>query len=106
MAPDYQNIFLEKGILSDTELICRIELIQCIEDSTERNYASVLVSKYQALNLKYEIQMHFVYRDHEQAEKLLLQSNKNTEKRYMDENSYVWRHIHCFVELSQLMYMK
>ena len=35
-APDYQQISLERGILSDTELLCLIELIQCIEDSTER----------------------------------------------------------------------
>lgn len=35
-APDYQQIILEKGILSDTELTCLAELIQCIEDSKER----------------------------------------------------------------------
>ena len=172
------------------------KLMECMGELPERNYASVLVSKYQALNLKYEIQMHLVHRDYEQAEKklkelsqfidnsyvrnqqfllktkseidyqnhkisveehlknlwtalrctipsidkieveqwpynceefdiiiaianiysqmkqrekeekLLLQLKENTEKRYMDENFYVWRHIHCFVELSQLMCMK
>jgi len=35
-APDYQQIILEKGILSDTELTCLAELIQCIEDVTEQ----------------------------------------------------------------------
>ena len=35
-APDYQQIVLNRGILSDTELTCLAELIQCIEDSKER----------------------------------------------------------------------
>ena len=35
-APDYQQIILERGILSDTELLCLAELIQCIEAVTEK----------------------------------------------------------------------
>lgn len=169
------------------------KLMECMGELPERNYASVLVSKYQALNLKYEIQMHLVHGEYEKAEKgleelkkyldysyvrnqqfileikseidyqtqrisieeylenllialqytipnidkaelekwpfnceefdiiikiiyiygqmnqrertekLLLQAKQNTEKRYMDENFYVWRHKKCFIELSQLM---
>lgn len=35
-APDYQQIILDRGILSDTELTCLVELIQCIENTLER----------------------------------------------------------------------
>ena len=34
--PDYQQIILNRGILSDTELTCLVELIQCIENTLER----------------------------------------------------------------------
>lgn len=172
------------------------KLMECMGELPERNYASVLVTKYQILNLKYEIQMNLVHREYEDAEKkleelkkfmdmdyvrnkqyflkikseinyqnqknsieehlenlcmalrytipniekieveqwpynceefdiiiamaglydemnqrehtekILLQMKKNTEKRYMDKNFYVWRHKKCFVELSQLMCLK
>lgn len=35
-APDYQQTILDRKILSDTELICLTELIQCIENTLER----------------------------------------------------------------------
>lgn len=35
-SPEYQQIIEQRGILSDTELFCLIEMIECIEDSLER----------------------------------------------------------------------
>lgn len=35
-APDYQQIIEERGILSDTELYCVVEMFQCIEDTLKR----------------------------------------------------------------------
>ena len=35
-ASDYQQIILKRGILSDTELFCLVEMIQCIEDVMEK----------------------------------------------------------------------
>lgn len=172
------------------------KLMECMGELPERNYASVLVSNYIELNLKYEIQMRLARGEYEQVEKkleelkkylddsyvrnqqflleiksevdyrnqkitieeylenlltalqytipnidkaevekwplnceefdiiikitniygqmkqrekeekLVLQLIENTEKRYMDENFYVWRHEKCYVELSQLMCIK
>ena len=47
------------------------KLMECMGELPERNYASVLVSNYKALNLKTEIQVHLVNREYEQAEKKL-----------------------------------
>lgn len=35
-APDYQQSIEERGILSDTEIYCLIEIIQCLEDNLEK----------------------------------------------------------------------
>ena len=35
-APDYQQIIKNRGILSDTELYCLVEMMECIEDNLER----------------------------------------------------------------------
>ena len=42
----------------------------------------------------------------ENSEKLLQQLRKSTERKYVDENYYVSRHIRCFDSLSQLMCME
>lgn len=47
------------------------KLMECMGELPERNYASVLVSNYKALNLKTEIHVHLVNREYEQAEKKL-----------------------------------
>lgn len=47
------------------------KLMECMGELQERNYASVLVTNYKALNLKTEIQVHLVNREYEQAEKKL-----------------------------------
>ena len=45
-APDYQTIIFERGILSDTELTCLVEVIQCIEDMLEREKKQEELYKY------------------------------------------------------------
>lgn len=47
------------------------KLMECMGELPERNYASVLVSNYKALNLKTEIYVHLVFDEYEQAEKKL-----------------------------------
>lgn len=46
-------------------------LMRCMGELSERNYSSIIVSKYQALNLKSEIHTHLIYKEYEQVEEKL-----------------------------------
>lgn len=65
------------------------KLMECMGELPERNYASVLVSKYQALNLKYEIQMHLVHREYEQAENKLEELKKFLDDKYVRNQQFL-----------------
>lgn len=63
--------------------------MECMGELPERNYASVLVSNYKALNLKTEIQIHLVYREYEQIEKKLEELEKFLDSEYVRNKQYL-----------------
>ena len=65
------------------------KLMECMGELPERNYASVLVSSYKALNLKTEIQVHLVNREYEQAEKKLEELEHFLDDNYTRNKQYV-----------------
>ena len=65
------------------------KLMECMGELSERNYASVLVSNYKALNLKIEIQIHLVYKEYEQAEKKLEELEHFLDGDYVRNKQYL-----------------
>ncbi len=65
------------------------ELMKCMGELPERRYASIKVSKYQALNLKKEIHFYLVQREYEKAEKKLEKLEQFMDDRYVRNKQYV-----------------
>lgn len=64
-------------------------IMRCIGELPEKNYSSIIVSKYPALNLKSEIQTHLIYREYEQAEEKLRQLEQVMPLDYMRNRQYL-----------------
>ena len=65
------------------------KLMECMGELPERNYASVLVSNYKALNLKTEVDVHLVFDEYEQAEKKLEEMEQFLNREYVRNKQYV-----------------
>ena len=65
------------------------KLMECMGELPERNYASVLVSNYKALNLKTEIDVHLGFDEYEQAEKKLEELEQFLDSEYVRNKQYV-----------------
>lgn len=65
------------------------KLMECMGELPERNYASVLVSNYKALNLKTEIDVHLVFDEYERAEKKLEELEQFLDSEYVRNKQYV-----------------
>ena len=65
------------------------QLMKCMGELTERNYASIVVSENQYLNLKSEIHAHIFYGEYQQAEEKLLQLKQEMNPRYIRNKQYL-----------------
>ena len=64
-------------------------LMRCMNQLPERNYASIVVKKQASLNLKSEIQTHIFYKEYEQAERKLLELEKDMIPNYIRNKQYL-----------------
>lgn len=65
------------------------KLMESMEELPERNYSSIIVSKYQYLNLKTQIQMHIFHQEYQQAEEKLLQLETVMNPDYIRNKQYL-----------------
>lgn len=65
------------------------KLMLCMGQLPERNYASIKVSNYQALNLKTEIQAHLAREEYEQAEKKLEELEQFMDTDYVRNKQFL-----------------
>ena len=65
------------------------KLMECMGELPERNYASVLVSNYKALNLKTEVDVYLDFNEYEQAEKKLEELEQFLDSEYVRNKQYI-----------------
>ncbi|MBP3610097.1 MAG: helix-turn-helix transcriptional regulator [Lachnospiraceae bacterium] len=65
------------------------KLMECMGELPERRYASIVVSEYQALNLKPKIHQYLRYKEFEQAEETLEQLERVMDRNYVRNKQYL-----------------
>ncbi|MBP3594797.1 MAG: helix-turn-helix transcriptional regulator [Lachnospiraceae bacterium] len=64
-------------------------LMECMDELPERNYASIMVSDYRALQLKTEIQAHIFHKEYIEAEIKVDEIKQYMENNYVRNNQYL-----------------